>query len=245
MSKVIGRVPTRLPDAIASQFRAVVEPANLALMLTLIALFSLLSGGTALVLGAIAFGTEATLALAAAIQITALAANEQELDQAADALAGLIIIVGVAGFLRKVTSGSSKLRGSGRGNKLPPPKASSRPTKGVGSSTKSAAAGEGRPWSPPSNNSTLQRLRQLSRQELLYEIRKATGEPDIVLWEQVAYGDIYSVVRAGPQAAKKLGVRPGDPIGYKTDGSHMPESSIFGTEGAVPQNYSPHGEPFM
>lgn len=244
MLAVIERLPNRLPDRAAEEFRALAEPETLAIVLVLIGLFALLSGGTALVVGAIALGVDVVMAIAAACQITINAANQNELDDAADELAHAVIALGVAVFLAAVARMATGLRSASKGKGLAPtepsPPTAMKP-KPVKKPPKKPPASKG----PPPSNPILERLRGLSRDKLLAEIRRATDDPDIVLWEQVPYGEIYTPVRAGPQAAKALGVRPGDVIGYIAESKPAGASSIFGMENAILQNVAPYFDPFF
>jgi hypothetical protein len=99
---VLERVPARLPGRARDEFRALMNAESLALMLAVIAGFCLLSGGTAFVLGMALLGLDVGMALAAALQGAATAATEQELDEAADELAHVVITVGVAVFIKGV-----------------------------------------------------------------------------------------------------------------------------------------------
>ena len=93
-------------------------------------------------------------------------------------------------------------------------------------------------------NDTLQGLQNLSRRELLLHIRRVTGMENFLLWENVAYGDIWGVVQAGPEAAARLGVREGEIIGYVVQGERPKGSAIGDLMHARPQNYPPYPDPF-
>lgn len=107
---VLERVPGRLPGQAKQEFLALLNLESLALMLAIIAGFCLLSGGTAFVLGMALLGIDVGMALASALQGAATAATEQELDEAADELAHVVITVGVAGFIKGVGTIAKGLR---------------------------------------------------------------------------------------------------------------------------------------
>jgi hypothetical protein len=210
-------------------------------MLTLIGLFSLLSGGTALILGAIALGLDVVTALASALQIASMAANESDLDAAADELGHIVITLGVTAFLAGITAVAIRARAA-IGSKGPAPTDASPPP----SAAPRAAEPPPSTYTPPPSNPILLRLRRLARKELLREIRKTVGDPEVVLWEQVNYGDMYIPVRAGRQTAESLGVRPGDIIGYKIleGGGPQKGGALGDLMHADVQNLSPYPDPF-
>jgi hypothetical protein len=126
---VLERVPSRLPGRARDEFKALLQLENLALSLAIIAGFCLLSGGTALVLGIVILGLDITMSLASAVQIAALAANEQELNEAADELAHIVLAVGVAAFIKGVGKIAKGIRGGGKGGAAEaPPKQVAEPT---------------------------------------------------------------------------------------------------------------------
>lgn len=93
--------------------------------------------------------------------------------------------------------------------------------------------------------SRLEQLRRLSREHLLAEIRRVTGNPKILLWEMVAYGDQYRPVRAGTEAAQLLGVNIGDVVGYELEvplGMGQTMNASTGID--VLQNDPPFADPF-
>jgi hypothetical protein len=91
---------------------------------------------------------------------------------------------------------------------------------------------------------TLKRLRSLPRSDLIREIRRAAGDDRILLWEQVGYGDTYDPVRAGVEAAAKLGVLPGVVIGYILTVERPMGSALGDLMNAVPQDSPPYPDPF-
>lgn len=233
---VVERLPSRLPGKAAAELRALMSPVPLATALVLVALFLALSGGTAAVIGAIAFGFDVALSFASALQIAMMAHCSKDLDEAADELAHVIIAIGVAVFVANVAKIATRARAR-VGNQPPPaaPPAELPPP----------------PVPPPPvpaipANPTLARLRRLSRPELAKEVQRATGDKTIVQWESVGYGDLYTPVRAGPVSAERLGVRPGDIIGYKIlEGHQMGRSAVGDLMHVEPQNISPYGDPFV
>jgi hypothetical protein len=254
MLRVIERVPRRMNDErLAQKFRELVQPETLATLLVLIGLFSLLSGGTALVLGLIAFGMDVMMSLAAALQITYWAANPSELDDAADNLVDIIFAVGVAVFLAGVLRIASRIRiRSANKSRGTSPTEPSPPQAKVSKSPQSGTSSWSRPIGPPPFNMILESLRRLSRGDLLTEIRRVTrgkiqlreGQ-EIVLWEQIPYGEIYTPVRAGRQVATELGVRPGEVIGYIAESKPTGASSVMGMDNVVMQNVAPYLDPFL
>ena len=91
----------------------------------------------------------------------------------------------------------------------------------------------------------LEQLRRLSREHLLAEIRRATGNLKILLWEMVAYGDQYRPVRAGTEAAQALGVNVGAVVGYELEvplGMGQTMNAATGID--VIQNDPPFADPF-
>lgn len=111
---VLERVPSRLPGRARDEFRALLQLENLALSLAIIAGFCLLSGGTALVLGVVILGLDMTMSLASAVQTAALAATEDELNEAADELAHVVLAVGVAAFIKGVGKIAKGVKGGGK-----------------------------------------------------------------------------------------------------------------------------------
>lgn len=139
---VLEKVPSRLPGRVRAEFLGMLNLQSLALTLAIIAGFCILSGGTALILGAVMLGVDATMSLAAAVQIASLASSRAELDEAADELAHVVIAVGVVAFIH----GVGKLaKGPSRGappEPRPPaePKAKPAPRAAEPSVTPSAAS---------------------------------------------------------------------------------------------------------
>jgi len=100
-------------------------------------------------------------------------------------------------------------------------------------------------------NPRLSHLRSLSRKALLGEIRKASDDHNLVLWEMVPYGAIWVAVRAGPIAAARLGIKRGAVIGYYPDGigsrteDLTPKGSAIGDMfNVIRQESPPHPDPF-
>jgi hypothetical protein len=87
-------------------------------------------------------------------------------------------------------------------------------------------------------------LKSLSRDELLTEIRRATENPDILLWELVGYGDMYEPVRAGPETAAALGLEGGEVIGYVLLVPRPMGSAIGDLMNSVRQDEPPYPDPF-
>jgi len=112
---VLERVPSRLPGRARDEFKALLQFESLALSLAIIAGFCLVSGGTALVLGVLILGLDMTMSLASALQTAALAATEDELNDAADELAHIVLAVGVAAFIKGVGKIAKGVSGGGRG----------------------------------------------------------------------------------------------------------------------------------
>ena len=126
---VLERVPSRLPGRVRAEFLGMLNLQSLALTLAIIAGFCILSGGTALILGAVMLGVDATMSLAAAVQIASLASSRPELDEAADELAHVIISVGVVAFIHgvgKIAKGPSRAAPT-EPRPAAPPKASGKP----------------------------------------------------------------------------------------------------------------------
>ena len=111
---VVERVPKRLGPRARDEFLGMLNLESLGLSLAIIAGFCLLSGGTALVLGVFMLGLDVTMSLASALQTAALAATEQELDEAADQLAHVILAVGVAVFIQSIGKIAKGLGGGGK-----------------------------------------------------------------------------------------------------------------------------------
>ncbi len=93
-------------------------------------------------------------------------------------------------------------------------------------------------------SNTLKYLRSLPRNELVREIRRATGDDRILLWEQVGYGDMYTPVRAGVETAAKLGVLPGVVIGYLLTVERPMGSALGDLMNAECQDSPPYPDPF-
>ena len=248
MAWVIRRMPDILPEEAARTWVAMVQPDNLLLAIVIVGLFSMLSGGVALALGIVAFVADVGSGLALALQTIALSGSEEELDAGARELADVIAAVGVAVFLAAITKAaggaraSKGERGTAPHEPSPPPRA--EPARPFGSQLPH----------PAPMNPTLARMRQLPRDLLLKEIRKAAGEvgskggfyeQDLVLWEQIEYGAVYRAVRAGKEMAAKLGVREGDVIGYQTEGHISAKSRIMGMDELALEELSPYGDVFL
>ena len=88
-------------------------------------------------------------------------------------------------------------------------------------------------------------FRSLPRSALLHELRRVTGIERLLLWEQVAYGDMYEPVRAGNDVAGRLGVSVGDVIGYVLLVDAPMGSAIGDLVNATPQNDAPYPDPFL
>jgi hypothetical protein len=112
---VLERVSSRLPGRARDEFKALLQLENLALSLAIIAGFCLLSGGTGLIVGIVILGLDMTMSLASALQTAALAATEDELNEAADELAHVVLAVGVAAFIKGVGKIAKGVRGGGKG----------------------------------------------------------------------------------------------------------------------------------
>ncbi len=126
---VLVRVPSKLPGRARDEFQALLQLENLALSLVIIAGFCLLSGGTALVLGIAILGFDIAMSLASALQIAALAATEEELNEAAEELAHVVLAVGVTAFFKGVGKIAKEVRGGRKGVAEAQPKpAPERPT---------------------------------------------------------------------------------------------------------------------
>ena len=148
---VLQRVPSRLPGRAREEFKALLQLENLALSLAIIAGFCLLSGGTALILGIVILGFDMTMSLASAVQTAALAATEDELNEAADELAHVVLAVGVAGFIKGVGKIAKGVRGGGKGGAVEaPPKPFEEP-QAAGPKSSSRAQPE-EPLSKPQAN---------------------------------------------------------------------------------------------
>jgi hypothetical protein len=245
LEAVIERVPRRLSSEAAREFKSMMQPQALAVALALVALFAMLSGGTALVVGLVALGADVGMSLATALLIASTASSTADLDEAADALAHVVLTVGVSAFLagiaRIANQAANALRVKGRTPLDPAPPPSEEVVAPV-EPTPIAPKGVSLPPNP-----TLARLRALPRAELLREIRRATGDREIVLWEQVEYGSIPQAVRAGPETAQALGVPRGQIIGYKVPEGvgHQKGGAIGDLMNATPQPASPYGDPFL
>jgi hypothetical protein len=128
LTVALSRVPERLPGKARDEFTALLQFENLALSLVIIAGFCLLSGGTALVVGALIFGFDIAMSLASALQTASLAATEDELNEAADELAHVVLAVGVAAFIKgvgKIAKGRAA-GGKGAGSEGPQKPAAER-----------------------------------------------------------------------------------------------------------------------
>jgi Bacterial toxin 46/Putative peptidoglycan binding domain len=91
------RVPGKLPHELREQLLGLVSVQSVAVALALFAVSSFFGVGELIGLGMLlVLGEQAVFELAHAIQITALASTEQELDEAADHLAQAFVIAGVA-----------------------------------------------------------------------------------------------------------------------------------------------------
>jgi hypothetical protein len=64
-------------------------------------------------------------------------------------------------------------------------------------------------------------LGQLVNISLVARDTTNTGNPDIVFWEEVGYGNVWKEISATPEQAARLNVRPGDVIGYIQEGAPM------------------------
>jgi hypothetical protein len=184
---VLERVPSRLPGRARDEFKSLLQLENLALSLAIIAGFCLLSGGTALVLGIVILGLDMTMSLSSAVQTAALAATEDELNEAADELAHIVLAVGVAAFIKGVGKIAKGVRGGGKGGaaeappKPIPERATSQP-KSVQKEPRATSA----PQTPPKVVSPIEQRRadnaRLRKGPQLQEDMKKVG----VTKEQVA-----------------------------------------------------------
>lgn len=110
IGETVSRVPSRLTGQAKKEFEALLTAEGIALSLVFLAGFCILSGGTALLLGAFILGVDVTLSLATALILISSAATDDELNQAADELAHLVIAVGVIFFAKGVTRLASRVR---------------------------------------------------------------------------------------------------------------------------------------
>lgn len=158
---VLERVPSRLPLRARDEFKALLQLENLALSLAIIAGFCLLSGGTALVLGIVILGLDMTMSLASALQTAALAATEDELNEAADELAHIVLAVGVSAFIHGVGRIAKGVRGGGKGG---PAEAPSKPVSERATSKPKPVQKEPRTNPAPETPSTANKLTGLNKE---------------------------------------------------------------------------------
>jgi hypothetical protein len=91
-------------------------------------------------------------------------------------------------------------------------------------------------------NARLNLLQTMPRSQLLEEIRTATGNNAIVLWEMIPYGAMYEPVVAGTVTAQTLGVEEGDVIGYVV--TNRPLDALSAYAGSVNQDEPIFADPF-
>jgi len=90
----------------------------------------------------------------------------------------------------------------------------------------------------------LERFRRLPRAELQRELRRITGDDQLSLWENLGYGWMYWPVRAGPEAAAKLGTPVHAVIGYHVAAGHVFGGAITDLMDKEPQDQPPYPDPF-
>jgi hypothetical protein len=109
--EVIRRVPGKLPSELRAQFNGLISPQSLGIGVAAFAVSSLFGVGELVGVGLLlVLGEQVAFELAHTVQIAALAATEQELDEAADHLGRAFAIGGIAalaGALAKVTRGKT------------------------------------------------------------------------------------------------------------------------------------------
>jgi hypothetical protein len=94
---VVGRVPAHLPTAARNQFVGLVSPLSIVVILAGAAASMCFGAGELVFVGLmVVLGEQVVFDLAHTIQITALAANETELNEAAGYLADAFVTAGVA-----------------------------------------------------------------------------------------------------------------------------------------------------
>jgi hypothetical protein len=81
------------------------------------------------------------------------------------------------------------------------------------------------------------------RQDVLRRVRRVTGIPELVFYEQVPLGAIFDPVRAGPEAAAELHVPRGAIIGYVVREGHVKGGAISDL-GNVQRTAPPYPDPF-
>lgn len=251
--------PGLLSDQALKDLRAMIEPKSLVTMLVFIVLFSMLSGGTALVLGIVAFGATVGMDFAFALQTTAQAVSERDLDEAARELAHAINQVGVQVVLFGLSRAGRGLRlRLGKAKEPSPTEPSPPPTDYSTIDYRTHPEPDSAPARPaeppptprvktPARNIVTPRLRflrQLTRTKLLEEIRRITGDQELVLWEQMEPGDWYDDVEAHGQVAEQLGLREGEVFAYHIR-SECPMGMHSQTAiGLVDEIDPPLGDPF-
>ena len=107
--EVIRRVPGKLPSELRAQFNGLISPQSLGIGVAAFAVSSLFGVGELVGVGLLlVLGEQVAFELAHTVQIAALAATEQELDEAADHLGRAFAIGGIAvlaGAFAKVARG--------------------------------------------------------------------------------------------------------------------------------------------
>jgi hypothetical protein len=132
LSAVVDRVPKRLIKQGHKELMALKDLDNLLITLVIFAGFCLLSGGTAFILGGAILGFDLGMSLYYCVQTAALASSDSELDEAADYLAHIIIIITLTTtltiFLARLRS---SIKGGGKSaiEEVPPNKESVLPPK--------------------------------------------------------------------------------------------------------------------
>jgi hypothetical protein len=265
---VVDRVHIHLGPKALKDFRALVEPKSLALMLLFLVLFSVLSGGIATVLGIVALGATVGLDLASALQTAAQAASKRDLDEAANELAHVMneltvqaLLFGLSRAVRglRLPLGKAKELSPMDPSSLPdlldfrmnvPPETTAGPARPAETTAAPARPAEAAPTArvkTPARNIVTPRLRDLrllTRTKLLQEIRRIAGDQELVLWEQMEPGDWYKIVEAHGYVAEQLGLREGEVYAY-----HILSECPMGMHsqtamGVVEEIDPPLGDPF-
>ncbi len=132
LEAAVARVPDHLAGRALRDWQAMTTPESLVLALLILVGFCLLSGGTAFVLGLFLLGADVGMSLAGALITAANASSEQDLDEAADELAHIVISIGVGAFLHGVNKAVSKVRNRGSSTESTSPKEGTPPPKPEG-----------------------------------------------------------------------------------------------------------------
>ena len=78
-------------------------------------------------------------------------------------------------------------------------------------------------------------LANLEQRDLLARLRSAAGIPTLILWELVELDHAYTVVIAGPETARKLGIQEGEIIGYLVQAGRAQRVGPSSGEAIVPR----------